>query len=956
MRHLLLCLLLGSGMLWAQPGNNTCGSASSLLNINQAQNISVDLNSATESLDASCETAINNNLDVWYSFTMPFDGQVQVNGINPAATIALYDACGGTELFCLTNNGFFQGLINGTTYYFRYASPSNQLLTDNFTLQAFPPPANDSCTSAQFLTNIELAQPLSIDLRGATQTVSSSCESIGSDHFDVWYSFTMPFDGKVQFTGIYPLTILTIWDACNGTEVSCETGNGFSGPLTSGTTYWLSYSSPINFLLTDNIIIQAFAPPPNDSCQNAVALSNIDLPQTLSVDLRGANGTDSSACDAVGSPYFDVWFSFTMPFDGNIQFTGVNTLAVLAIYDACGGNEVDCELDNGFSGQLTGGNTYWLRYAARTNLLLTDNFTMQAFAPPANDLCAAAIPISNIDLEQTITVDLRGAGESLNASCETASQENLDVWYHFTMPFDGKIHFTGVNTFSVLSLFDACSGNEVDCMVGNAFSIPLTSGQAYWLRYSAVSHFLLTDVFNIQAFAPPPNDSCQNAIPISNIDQPQTISLDLRGTAQTQIASCESAANENLDVWYSLTLPFDARLRFTSVNSLSVLSLFDACGGNEVACVVDNGVTGSLTGGQTYWLRYSAAFGLLLTDDFVVQAFAIPPNDSCHQAQSINNPDQPQSISFDVRGGTEDLDADCDVATMENLDIWYTFTMPFEGKLWLTGLSTLDHLSLYDACGGTELDCFIGNGAFDSLQTGATYLLRLANTADLAMAGSMDMQAFAHPENDECTSPDTFLTMGVTETLSFETRGAYESLNSSCETATDENLDLWFTFHMPFFGELVLSGSQAFYQFSLYDSCMGPELACLQGNGSFVGLVAGQDYLLRFGTVSSFATQVSFDAQLIAPLAFPEPEDNSPTNETPSKYQLSPNPATEWLTLSGPNPEHVQLDIYDLRGQFIQHLEPADNRFSLQGLKPGLYLMRGRGPGIHFAQKMLVRE
>lgn len=955
MRLFLLCLLLGSGFLMAQPGNDSCHTATFLSNIDQLQSLSVDLTAATESMDAGCEVVTNTNLDVWYSFTMPFDGQVQVSGINPAASIALFDGCGGTTLYCLLNNGFFQGLHNGTTYYFRYGSPSNQLLTDNFSLQAFPPPANDSCIQAQLVNNIDLAQALSVDLRGAVKTASASCETASSDYLDMWFQFTMPFDGKIHFTGVNILSVISIYDGCEGTELSCDLADGFSGPLTNGTTYWFRYAAPTFYLLTDNFTVQAFAPPTNDSCSNAILLSNIDLAQNLSIDLRGASGTATSSCDAPSSSYFDVWYSFTMPFDGNIRFTSVNTLAILSIHDACGGSEVDCELDNGFSAMLSGGTTYHLRYAARTNLLLTDAFTLQAFAPPVNDSCPDALPILNLATEQSISVDLRGASETLDSSCETASNDNLDMWFNFTMPFDGRIQFSGVNTFATLTLYDTCGGSEVDCEVNSGFTILLTGGQDYWLRYAANSYFLLTDVFNMQAFAPPANDSCQDAILLTNLDQPQDVSLDLRGAAETDDASCENSNLENLDLWYRFTLPYDARIRFTNVNSISTLTLYDTCGGNEVDCILDNGFTSALTGGEDYWVRYAVSSGLLLTDIFTLQAFTVPPNDSCQQAQVISNIDLLQSVPYDMRGGTEDLDASCDDPAKENLDVWFSLTMQFTGRLQLSQLTIVDHVSLYQACGGPELDCQIGNGFFDSLQSGNTYLLRLSNTVDFAAPGTLGLQAFIRPENDECFTPDTLFQTGTNESLSFETRGAYEHQDVSCENATDENLDLWFTFTMPVFGELNITGAESFYRFSLFDSCGSTEISCLQGNGNLAGLTAGTDYLLRFGVPATFAGEESFDISATSPLALPPDVPASETRSPDSEIVLYPMPVDDWLQVQGIDLKDCQIDLYDMNGRRLGPVITRGQQIDLHPFSAGMYLCRIWGPGHSSMHKIVIK-
>ena len=119
----------------AQPANDDCGNAIAISGISTPQTISVDLTGATESLDASCETASNTNRDVWYSFTMPFNGKIMISGVNALYKVSVFDSCGGAEIICMFGTGFIDSLSAGATLVLRFSTYGN-VNTSSFTIQA----------------------------------------------------------------------------------------------------------------------------------------------------------------------------------------------------------------------------------------------------------------------------------------------------------------------------------------------------------------------------------------------------------------------------------------------------------------------------------------------------------------------------------------------------------------------------------------------------------------------------------------------------------------------------------------------------------------------------------------------------------------------------------------------------------------------------------------------------
>jgi hypothetical protein len=142
----LLFLSLVSSLAFAQPANDDCVNRTTISVATAGiSSYSVDLTTATESVDASCDNASHSNLDVWYEFTMPVNGSVRVTDIGSLDGISFYDSCGGLELACFYGNGFAYNLVASTTYVLRVSRRDVFANVLDFDIQAFATIANDDC-------------------------------------------------------------------------------------------------------------------------------------------------------------------------------------------------------------------------------------------------------------------------------------------------------------------------------------------------------------------------------------------------------------------------------------------------------------------------------------------------------------------------------------------------------------------------------------------------------------------------------------------------------------------------------------------------------------------------------------------------------------------------------------------------------------------------------------------
>ncbi|MEM7372433.1 MAG: T9SS type A sorting domain-containing protein [Bacteroidota bacterium] len=926
---LLTSLLAGVALtLLAQPPNDDCINAINIPNVTSQQTIQADFTLATESLDASCETVSNNNRDVWYQLTMPYDGRLLISNVNGINRVSVYDACGGSELACIIVKGFVDSLSSGANILLRMSTIQASMTSSSFKIQSFAPASNDECSNAISIGDVSLPQQIQLDTREAYESLDASCESPNQVNQDLWYTFSMPFDGKLRITGVFGFNRISLYDQCAGTDIACFSGNGFVDSLNSGTTYWLRYSAIATQAIQDNITVQAFATPANDICSQSVSLGDLTTPQIVNIDPRGAYESMDVSCEDSSLNNLDLWYHFTMPYDGKLSVTGVFGVNKITVFDSCGGMELGCELSGGFFYGLQAGKTYVLRYGVYALQSGSDDVTFQAFPPAPNDECSTPDSIPDISVQQFVSLDTREATESIDVSCEDSSMINLDLWYAFTMPYNGMIRLTGVFGFNKIALFDTCGGNELACQIANGFIYGLDSAKMYLLRYAATSGQADVDQFGIQAFEPPANDACTSPDTIGDLSVQQIISLDTREATETLDASCETANLDNLDLWYEFTMPYDGMLNITGVFGMNRIAVFDSCGGNEIDCLIGNGFIYGLDSANTYLLRYAAISSQAVQDQFNIQAFSPPSFDECQAPDSIGDISQMQLVSVDTRQATESLDASCEDGFNQNLDLWFEFRMPFDGKVLIDDVAGANTVAIWDSCGGIELWCQSGNGIVHGLDSGQMYVLRYASISQQADQDVFSIQAFENLPNDECTNPMQIPDITNPQTIQLDTREATESLDASCENASQDNLDLWFSFDMPFDGKVLIDGFQAPHTVTLWDSCGGSELDCSIGNQLWQVLDSGQQYVLRFASPALSATAEDFSI-VVFPLPHNDICDNAEMVEDISMLDTliaDTRYATETFEASC---EMVMVENQDVWYQFSM---PFDGSVEINGI------------------------
>ncbi len=232
--------------------------------------------------------------------------------------------------------------------------------------------------------------------------------------------------------------------------------------------------------------------------------------------------------------------------------------------------------------------------------------------------------------------------------------------------------------------------------------------------------------------------------------------------------------------------------------------------------------------------------------------FAQPVNDTCATAENIAVTTSETTINFDIADTSINNETGCTGTSGDYGDIWYEFTMPINGNIYINSIFSINNFALYDSCSGSQIHCPSSYYLFTNLESGTTYKLRVYRSlADLDNLNGLyfGITVIAKPTNDDCMTAQSLTVSYSESTTSFNMFGATLSTQETCTGASQEILDIWYSFTMPIDGKFVISGFVPYYNssvdtFTLYDGCSGNQIQC-GSLSQFGGLVAGTNYKLR---------------------------------------------------------------------------------------------------------------
>lgn len=368
-----------------------------------------------------------------------------------------------------------------------------------FTLVAFwalaQVPTNDNCANAKTITagNVESFSTLEATTDGPFHP-DSPCPSAVNDTLfrDIWYTYTATFDGLLDFslcnTANFDTKIAvykpgTTCPAQDGDLLTCNDDGAGCGSNTSrvifgvnnGETYLLRVGgygeSGPGQAGTGTFIVSQFTPTlSNDFCDQAkVMTEGLDQPiSTIGATTDGPSHPGNSTCFGFGDATVqaDIWYTYTAPTSGSLLWSTCNSInfdSRMAVYKAgatcplLNSDLLACNDDGSgclnFTSKLyfdvEQGQTYLMRiggYGGDAGNGTFDLILSDPPPPPANDLCANAIPVNLVtpmmadDFEGQIDgTTLEGTFDTTdyifpNAQCfgtNVSGGEFSDVWYQF---------------------------------------------------------------------------------------------------------------------------------------------------------------------------------------------------------------------------------------------------------------------------------------------------------------------------------------------------------------------------------------------------------------------------------------------------------------------------------------------------------------------------------------------
>ncbi|MCF8405841.1 MAG: T9SS type A sorting domain-containing protein [Bacteroidales bacterium] len=691
-------------------------------------------------------------VDIWYSYTATATGVAAIDlcGSSFQTRLAVWDACGGAVLACNDKDGpvcdgdqssIWLPVVSGQTYNVQIGGKDSQIGIGDLTIALYANPTNDDCANATPVGEVT-------DMPFATIAASASGANPGcggsNNPVDIWYTYTAAATGvaAIDLCGSSFQTRLAVWDACGGAVLACNDKDGpvCDGdqssiwlPVVSGQTYYVQIGGKDSQIGIGDLTIALYANPTNDDCANVTPVGEVtDMPfATIAASASGAH----PGCGGGDDP-IDIWYSYTATATGvaAIDLCGSSFQTRLAVWDACGGAVLACNDKNGpvCDGDqssiwlpVVSGQTYYVQIGGKDSEIGIGDLTIALYANPTNDDCANAIPVGEVTDMPFATIAASASGA--HPGCG-GGDDPVDIWYSYTATATGvaAIDLCGSSFQTRLAVWDACGGavlacNDKDGPVcdGDQSSIwlPVVSGQTYYVQIGGKDSQIGIGDLSIALYANPTNDDCANATPVGEVtDMPfATIAASTSGAHP----GC-GGGDDPYDVWFEYTASVSGSASFDLCGSEfdTRLAVWDACGGAVLDCNDDDGpvcpgTDASLvilvTAGSQYYVQIGGHYEEVGIGDLTIQVIEFEGNDDCASAIAINEVADRKFSTLEATASG--VNPGCGGGD-DPVDIWYAYTANFTGmgtfNLCGSGFDT--RLAIWDACGGSLIDCNDNDG------------------------------------------------------------------------------------------------------------------------------------------------------------------------------------------------------------------------------------------------------
>jgi len=345
-------------------------------------------------------TGIDN--DIWFEWTADATGTARVDtcGSTSDTKLAAYPAGGcpadGTAIAC---NDDFCGLqstilfpcVSGSTYLIQAGNfPGATGGATDMNILIGNAPSNDDCSNAIDISGMT-SMAFDTSFASGGGGLGASCNS-GAASSDIFFTYTPATSDDYVWSicGASYDVVLSVLDACGGTELGCDdgfaTGIGacagtvndvtvFTPGLIAGTTYVIQVDGWGGAQGTGQLDIGTYTPPPGDDCSAPDPIAGQGVfPYDNTLASTGAEGQNEAICYAFGTSASnqDLWFDWTADATGmaTIQTCGSAPDTRLTAYPsgmcptqdsslAC--NDDTCGLQSEIMFPVAGGQTYLIQ-------------------------------------------------------------------------------------------------------------------------------------------------------------------------------------------------------------------------------------------------------------------------------------------------------------------------------------------------------------------------------------------------------------------------------------------------------------------------------------------------------------------------------------------------------------------------------------------------------------------
>ena len=393
--------------------------------------LSCSLVSRGQSICAEAITAISgtnylpatSNSYYWYSYTMPFDGVLQITSSSQNGDIYV-GTCSELRYHSYINGEVTTASVSsGEEVFVRWYTGSG----GNFewSLSVSPLEVGEDCVSAN------------------TATTGTNSLPAVSDQSYYWYRYNMPSEGKLQITSETSHYIRVYSNTC---EYRYDKGSGYGNAtittLSSGDEVFIRWSTYAGGNFDWNVSVAPLET--GDNCTLAATATS---------------GTNN--LPAVSNQSY--WYQYTMPSEGKLQITSEASQYVSVYSGTCdnwttvgsgGGNSTVTTLNSGDEVLI------------KWNISNGGNFDWNLSVSPleAGDDCELAATAST-------------------GTNRLPATFNQSYWYRYTMPTEGKLQITS-SSWEGVYVYTSCNTEDYEYGYENIEVTTLSSGDEVFIRWS----------------------------------------------------------------------------------------------------------------------------------------------------------------------------------------------------------------------------------------------------------------------------------------------------------------------------------------------------------------------------------------------------------------------------------------------------------------------------------------